>query len=280
MAFLRLQDNVPDVYVNYSRDFQLLDRAYDVINNEVLYHINTIKQVTDTNKCPNRLLGLLQTKLGFYSNINFSDEELRLILDAFPSILKHKGSIIGIKECVCVFLKSQHLDTIATITVTTKHFESGQESYAVYIGVKSAIKNLNVLKETLKYVLPTGYIIVFYFYSNITQIIPYHNVLNNNATILFVTNNINSDIVQYANDTIHTLVLPDAYPEDKSLSDKGKSLVTILNSIGVADKSDNISEITITKSGTSITSIKITTADGDDIVIPESYILFDKKVED
>ena len=44
----RTQDNVPEIYVNESRDFQLLCRLKDVMINGVKYAIDSINHTSNT----------------------------------------------------------------------------------------------------------------------------------------------------------------------------------------------------------------------------------------
>ena len=43
--FLRLTENVPDIYVKESRDFQLLCRLYDMTHQDIRYHIDTMTEI-------------------------------------------------------------------------------------------------------------------------------------------------------------------------------------------------------------------------------------------
>lgn len=53
MSVRRLQNNVPEVYVKESRDFQLLCRLYDCILNGVKFDIDSMLNITDSKSCSN-----------------------------------------------------------------------------------------------------------------------------------------------------------------------------------------------------------------------------------
>ena len=72
-----LENNVPPVYVDDSRDFQFFLRAYNVIFNMVKQDINTLQYITNTKECETRILPLLKTKLGFFTNYDMDNEMLR-----------------------------------------------------------------------------------------------------------------------------------------------------------------------------------------------------------
>ena len=107
----RVQNIVPEVYVNESRDFALLGRLYDCIFQGVKFDIDTMKYATDTYRCSDRILQLLQTKLGFFTDANINGEDLRYILKAFPYIIRNKGSYNAIKEAIYVFLKISNVQS-------------------------------------------------------------------------------------------------------------------------------------------------------------------------
>lgn len=162
MAVFRLQHNVPEIYVNESRDFQLLCRAYDCINGAVKFDIDTIADVTDTNICNSRLLPLLQTKIGFFSDEDLDNDALRYVLKAFPYMVKNKGSRKGIEQAIYTFLKIHSIDTDVLVNITN---EDDVDPYSIKIGINSSFKDTTILQEMLKYIIPTGYVVEVFFYT-------------------------------------------------------------------------------------------------------------------
>lgn len=192
---LRLQNNVPDIYVNQSRDFQLLCRLYDCINNGVKYDIDTISKVIDTDFCNSKLLSLLQTKIGFLPDTSFNNDIMRIVLKAFPHIIKDKGSLIGIKEAVYTFFKAYKINTIAKIQIINKTVEESEivDKYSVEIGIRAGqMFDTTLLEELLKYILPTGYTYNIYYFTELaeTNSIGYHK---NNIFGLYVTDKKNAE---------------------------------------------------------------------------------------
>ena len=197
MSLIRVQDNVPECYENESRDFQLIGRLYDCIINGVKFDIDSMLNLTNTVTCSQRVLQLLQTKLGFFSNAILTDDELRYTLSAFPVIIKNKGSLKGIKQAVYVFLKANHLTNSAMISITQK---SEDNPYSIVIGINSPIMNTTLLDEIFKYILPTGYTVSYMFYTNLSSIELLQ--LSVKANAIFVSNTINSRVRAGTNDSI------------------------------------------------------------------------------
>lgn len=163
MSIFRVQDKTPEVYTSTSRDFQLIGRLYDCIINGVKFDTDSILDIINTDNIDSRLLKLLQTKIGFFSSKDITDESLRYVLKAFPEIVKHKGSIKSIKQAVCTFLK---LNGIKSFVYVNKINNSLSKPYTIEIGIDSSIKDTYVLDQILKYILPTGYAISYFYYNS------------------------------------------------------------------------------------------------------------------
>ena len=166
MSVIRLCNKVPEVYSNTSRDFQLIARLYDSIINGVKFDVDSIEYLVDTQKCENKVLPLLQEKIGFFSEKKITDEKLRQVLLAFPDIVKWKGSIEGIERAVRLFLKINGIKTSVYIYKVNK---SESNPYTIDIGLDMDFSDTTILDEVLKYILPTGYGVTYSFYSSISE---------------------------------------------------------------------------------------------------------------
>lgn len=196
MKLIRTQDNVPYVYPNESRDFQLLCRLYDTVLNGTKGDADLIQYITDTQFCNARLLQLLQTKLGFFTASDITDDELRTVLEAFPTIMKNKGSLKAIKQSLYVFLKIWHLNTDIDIEVINK---DPNTPYTIRVGIQSSWRDTTILDELFKYILPTGYLFEYIFYSSVknsTRIVSAPN-----AKVLYIEDTVNSQIRHDSYDT-------------------------------------------------------------------------------
>ena len=123
MAVLRFQDRVPGVYVNESRDFQVMCRVLDCLINGVKFDIDSITDIIDTNLCDVKLLELLQTKLGFFTSAKISDDDLRYILTAFPYLVQQKGSLSSLEGAIYLFLKINKLQTDVYLNVSNAVYQ-------------------------------------------------------------------------------------------------------------------------------------------------------------
>lgn len=161
----RLQNNVPQTYIEQSRDFQLLCRLYDSINNGVRFDINTITNVLNPLKINDRAIQLLATRVGFNIEEETDTNLLRYILSAFSYALKYKGTKRGINYIVSAALKAEHSNHPPIIDIVNESLdEKGNEkpdhfTIAIHLPVKIDTSTQNTLLEALKYVIPTGYLV-------------------------------------------------------------------------------------------------------------------------
>lgn len=154
MSVFRLQNNVPQVYVDESRDFQTLCRAFDVLHGGVMYEISSMQNLTNPLKVKDSLLGLYATKVGFFTNRDIDAEVLRHIVATFPYMMKYKGTKIGIELAVASVLRAEKIPEYwgnFSVIITNKPL------YTIDIYLQMEIEHKADLEEVLKYVIPTGY---------------------------------------------------------------------------------------------------------------------------
>jgi hypothetical protein len=169
----RLQQNVPEGYVQQSRDFQLFCRAYDSLFNGVKYGADSLTHTSSTMECNNALLSLLANKLGLFTNLNLPDVELRYVLCAFPYLIRYKGSYTAIEYTVRVFQRMSRLNNLGySITID-------EDTKQISLSFSRDIINDALLYELMSYIIPTGYTctyIVLVNGENVTRIVTPHTV--------------------------------------------------------------------------------------------------------
>lgn len=201
MAVFRLQEHAPDAYTRKSRDFQLLCNVFDCMNGGVKFDIDSIRDITDTHYCNDKLLNFLQTKLGFFTSHPMTAQTQRIILKAFPYIIKNKGSRKGIEQAIQVFLKTQGIYGKVSVSPNNKQLVTDVDTglshieniYVVELGIQSKSLETSLLTEILNYIIPAGYIVRYSFYSgkNIQNIIYDSDIID----IIFVDKSLNSGVV-------------------------------------------------------------------------------------
>lgn len=142
-----VEHQVPDVYVQESRDFQLFSRLYDLCLQSSRLSINSMKHVSDTLLCNDTILPLVATKVGFFANLNLTDDISRKILATFPYILRYKGSIQAIQLVINLF--ERVVDTRINVSI------SEDKSVITLILPKRSSRE-DLLHALLEYVRPCG----------------------------------------------------------------------------------------------------------------------------
>lgn len=147
----RVEKNVPDVYIQESRDFQLFARLYDLVFQSCRFNIDSMENVTDTLRCNDALLPLLSTKVGFFTKIQYTDQNYRYILAAFPYIIRYKGSLKGVQLVANLF------ENIMNITVKVEQSKDKQGITILF--EEDSPPNVELFYNLLEYIRPTGMII-------------------------------------------------------------------------------------------------------------------------
>lgn len=224
MAVFRLQEHLPDVYSRKSRDFQLLCNVFDCMNDGVKFDIDSIRDITDTELCNERLLNFLQTKLGFFTDKTMNTRTQRIVLKAFPYLIKNKGSRKGIEQAIQVFLKTQGITGAVSVLTTNKStvtdisrnditFDRISNVYIVELGIQSKLLDTTILNELLKYIIPAGYIIDYSFFKsyNIDEV----QTSSDTVKIIFVERalhsglRINNNLDESSVNAVGTVIIPD-----------------------------------------------------------------------
>ena len=252
MSEFRLQNNVPRVYVEESRDFQKLLRMYDCIFNGLKYDIDTIEFLTNTANIKNSMLPLLATKLGFFSTANINDAALRLILQAFPVIIKNKGSLLGIKQAINLYLKIQNID--ATVLVSYRGESNDlSENHTLQIGSDVTFTNMVLLNTLLDLTIPSGIKRYFYHFellgseiTNITQsddVVLLGKIVARSQSVL--RNNVSEYDVEDV-DSDYEIHIPSTADDDSIITDVKNSLIGSVGVLEIAGKNDTIPEFSTT----------------------------------
>ena len=156
MANFRLQDNVPNYYVDESRDFQLLCRVIDIYFKGCLSKSSTIPYQLDLDKCDEQLLYAIANMQGFTTKKYFPPNVLRNILKVFPYCIKRKGTKEAIKLASYAVLSTDRLIYYIDVQVTSRT-NDGVGDYTIRITCNTQSEYLPYLEELLRFLVPIGW---------------------------------------------------------------------------------------------------------------------------
>lgn len=150
----RLIDTSPEYYLQQSRDFQYLTRLMDIWFRGFKFDADMILKMADPLSCPDEYLQALSEKIGFYPRKHIENEDLRIILKAFPWMYKYKGSRKAIDMAVRIGLMLNGIDANASqLRITINNME-------VEVSTRQKIDE-TAIREMFRHIAPVGYALVF-----------------------------------------------------------------------------------------------------------------------
>lgn len=172
---IEIEKLVPEIYKKDSRDFQLFCKLLELVVNSVNYNATNISNVTDPIKCQNSMLDLLCTMFNYQPKYEPTDEDLRTILSNYSYLIRHRGSILGIKQAISMALKLNnksgdyryaHTNMVnSSLQPITRAYDNNgvkqmddKNSFKISVGVTDEV-NTHFLKEFIDVVKPIGYIV-------------------------------------------------------------------------------------------------------------------------
>lgn len=155
--FFKTYDNVPDMYVEDSRDFQYISGAYDLIFNYVLNNAVKIISLKSIDRIDASMVSLLCDYLGFSNESNLTINELRYILSNFPTAIKNKGNLEGLKLLISSLYLSNSSVNNLDIEIPSTFYDSGDiNAYTLSIIADNVQPDKLKINNILKYVKPIG----------------------------------------------------------------------------------------------------------------------------
>ena len=153
MAVFRLQHNVPEIYVNESRDFQLCGRLYDIVFNYVKTNVDLMENFPINAHTDSKLIELLARTLGFNNKLNYRNDDLNAICNVFISLMRDKGSLRSIKSLVRTILNVSDINKNHFVSMNT-----ASKYPLIEIHVPDVVSNseIKLLEDVLEYILPIG----------------------------------------------------------------------------------------------------------------------------
>lgn len=148
--------NVPVIYPEKSRDFQLLSVLVDLFVNSTRGNTSKMSLQLSSQFCDERLLPLLAIRKGFFTNEYLPSKVQKSILSVFSIIRKSKGSQASIELAARAALKDYPYVSSVTVSVNNedKHTVLITCSCSEWFDIDE-----RYIREVMKYTLPTGYLL-------------------------------------------------------------------------------------------------------------------------
>ena len=144
----RVKHNVPDIYPQESRDFQLLSHLYDLVIQSSRFSIDSMQRISDTMRCNENFLPLIGSKVGFYTKLHLTDKVYRQIVAAYPYIIQYKGSKKAFDLCCNLVERIFNIQLTYTWNTTDQVILLTFQDYEP--------SNFDIVKELFDHVRPCG----------------------------------------------------------------------------------------------------------------------------
>jgi hypothetical protein len=147
---IQLKNLTPHVYSDQSRDFQFIERLFDVILNSVKTAGDNLYTLPISDDSNEQLLTLMSLTLGFKSRHHYNNTQLRSLCSCFSEIMRNKGSLYAIDTLGKALLNADGITDELTIE------KNDSDPFALDIYVPQDLSDTNLLEDVFDYVLPAG----------------------------------------------------------------------------------------------------------------------------
>ena len=161
----QLENNVPNIYTEVSRDFQLFCKIFNIYLGANLNRAYTVPYILDVDKCDESLLYALADMQGFVTDKYIPPNVLRNICTVFPFCIKRKGTKEAIEVMSQAVLSTDRLVYRVSVDLVREEIDEKRNSkavYKIYIQCNTTqIRYIPYLKEALRFIIPAGWDVYF-----------------------------------------------------------------------------------------------------------------------
>lgn len=144
---INIKNQLPNIYYDASRDFQILGHLYEVILNYVKTNADMLYLLPNKLEADTRTTELLATTLGFKLRRNYDKEQLAALVSIFPQLLKIKGTQQAIDLAGNALVKASGVPGT---------FSSEIEDHVLMIKIPIELSDITLFIDLLPYILPFG----------------------------------------------------------------------------------------------------------------------------
>jgi hypothetical protein len=144
---INIKHQVPSIYYDASRDFQLLGHLYEVVLNYTKTNADMLYLLPNGIEADTRTTELLATTLGFKLRRNYDKAQLAALVSIFPQLLKIKGTKQAIDLAGNALVKASGVPGV---------FSSELENHILTINIPIELSDITLIMDLLPYILPFG----------------------------------------------------------------------------------------------------------------------------
>jgi hypothetical protein len=144
---INIKNQVPDIYYDASRDFQVLGHLYEVVLNYAKTNADMLYLLPNRLEPNARLTELLALTLGFKLRRNYDKAQLAALASIFPRLLKLKGTKQAIDLAGNALVKASGVPGA---------FSSEIENHILTVKIPIELSDITLFLDLLPYILPFG----------------------------------------------------------------------------------------------------------------------------
>lgn len=144
---INIKNQLPSIYYDASRDFQILGHLYEVVLNYTKTNADMLYRLPNELEADTRSTELLATTLGFKLRRNYDKEQLAALVSIFPQLLKIKGTQQAIDLAGNALVKASGVPGT---------FSSEIENNVLSIKIPIELSDITLFIDLLPYILPFG----------------------------------------------------------------------------------------------------------------------------
>lgn len=147
---IKMQNLVPRVYYNSSRDFQLIGHLFDLVLNATKTEADLLFNLPFSINSDDQLLDLMTYTFGLRLNrTKYTSAQLRAVCSVAPFVMRHKGSRKAVETLCTALLNADHIAGEFSI-------EEAADGTAIWIKLSENATCYSLLQELLPYIMPAG----------------------------------------------------------------------------------------------------------------------------
>lgn len=144
---ISIKNQVPSIYYDASRDFQVLGHLYEVVLNYVKTNADMLYLLPSGITEDTRVIELLATTLGFKLRRNYDKAQLAALVSIFPQLLKIKGTLRAVNLAGDALVKASGVPGM---------FASEIKDHVLTIRIPIELSDITLFLDLLPYILPFG----------------------------------------------------------------------------------------------------------------------------
>lgn len=147
---IKIQNLTPEIYSKQSRDFQFIERLFDIVLNSVKTNAENLYTLPLSANTDEHLIDLMALTLGFKSRHHYNVKQLTALCSAFYEVLRNKGTLYSLELAGNALLHSEGIPETLFVEPDLTN------PNLINIFIPQDLSDTNLLKDLLIYILPAG----------------------------------------------------------------------------------------------------------------------------